>query len=112
MLGDNKIAENAGWDRELLGVELAELTELLEAEDLDITLTGFEASEIDALMVDLDDAGSPDDKVPEVEVFQIRSVTVIVFRSAKHSVRKASNASRLISLDAKANSRCLIAPRP
>ncbi|MFC5391309.1 ParB/Srx family N-terminal domain-containing protein [Bosea vestrisii] len=31
MLADNKIAENAGWDRDLLAVELGELTGLLDA---------------------------------------------------------------------------------
>lgn len=64
MLADNKIAENAGWDRELLGAELAELTEMLEAEDLDITLTGFDTAEIDALMIDLDEDDTTDDDLP------------------------------------------------
>ncbi|MCO5091725.1 DNA methyltransferase [Bosea sp. (in: a-proteobacteria)] len=64
MLADNKIAENAGWDRDLLAVELGELTGLLDAEGLDITLTGFDAAEIDALAADLDDQAEPDDQVP------------------------------------------------
>ncbi len=63
-LADNKIAENAGWDRDLLAVELGELTGLLDAEGLDITLTGFDAAEIDALVADLDDEAGPDDQVP------------------------------------------------
>jgi ParB-like chromosome segregation protein Spo0J len=37
LLADNKIAENAGWDREGLAIELPELTELLIAESLDIS---------------------------------------------------------------------------
>lgn len=64
MLADNKIAENAGWDRDLLAVELGELTGLLELEGLDISLTGFEAAEIDALAADLDDEVEPDDQMP------------------------------------------------
>src|SRR6187551_699641 len=40
-LADNKIAESAGWDREILATELPELGELLLAEQLDISLTGF-----------------------------------------------------------------------
>ena len=40
-LADNKIAENAAWDRELLATELSELTELLMVEDFDISITGF-----------------------------------------------------------------------
>ena len=40
-LADNKIAENAGWDRELLSAELPELADLLVVEGLDISITGF-----------------------------------------------------------------------
>ena len=42
LLADNKIAENAGWDRERLAIELPELAELLIEENLDISITGFE----------------------------------------------------------------------
>src|SRR5215470_15834973 len=37
-IADNKIAENAGWDRELLAVEVPELADLLSAEGLDISI--------------------------------------------------------------------------
>ena len=49
LLADNKIAENAGWDRERLAIELPELAELLIDEDLDISITGFEPVEIDQI---------------------------------------------------------------
>jgi ParB-like chromosome segregation protein Spo0J len=52
-LADNKIAENAGWDREVLALELPELAELLLAEDCDISITGFAPVEIDQLATDL-----------------------------------------------------------
>jgi ParB-like chromosome segregation protein Spo0J len=55
MLADNKIAGNAGWDRERLAIEIPELIKVLEVEGLDIALTGFEIPEIDQLMVDFDD---------------------------------------------------------
>jgi DNA modification methylase len=58
-LADNKICENAGWDRELLVQELGELAELLEPLNMDLTLTGFESTEIDALFADLG-TGKPD----------------------------------------------------
>jgi DNA modification methylase len=47
-LADNRLAEIAGWDRELLAVELQELSEI----DLnfDIEITGFETAEIDILV--------------------------------------------------------------
>jgi DNA modification methylase len=67
-LADNKIAENAGWDREILLQELGELGSLLEPLNLDLTLTGFEPAEIDALFADLqDDRSDPADIVPAVE---------------------------------------------
>ena len=53
-LADNKIAENAGWDREILAVELPELSELLVADKLDISITGFATAEIDQIIVDFE----------------------------------------------------------
>ena len=42
ILADNKLAEMAGWDMELLSIELEELKEL----DFDIDLTGFNSDEL------------------------------------------------------------------
>ena len=65
-LADNKIAESAGWDREILAVELPELAEILAGEDLDITITGFAPAEIDQLTVDFeDDTADPADAVEQ-----------------------------------------------
>jgi DNA modification methylase len=65
MLADNKIAGNAGWDREKLAIELPELSALLEVEGVDITVTGFEIPEIDQLAVDFDDRNDPEDTFEE-----------------------------------------------
>jgi ParB-like chromosome segregation protein Spo0J len=46
VLADNKLAEKAGWDRELLAIELQGLIQL----DVDIELTGFEMAEIDLIL--------------------------------------------------------------
>jgi ParB-like nuclease domain len=54
-IADNKISEDAGWQREALKDELAELEPLLRELNYDLTLTGFEAPEIDALFADLGD---------------------------------------------------------
>ena len=51
MLADNRLTENAGWDRAGLATELHQLTPLLVEAGLDIGLTGFATPEIDALMV-------------------------------------------------------------
>jgi DNA modification methylase len=53
-LADNKIALNAGWNRERLALELGSLPELLAAESLDVSITGFEAAEIDVLLTDFE----------------------------------------------------------
>jgi ParB-like nuclease domain len=54
LLADNQLALNAGWDRELLAIELQGLIDI----DFDVELTGFSPTEIDLV---LDDAreGSP-----------------------------------------------------
>jgi hypothetical protein len=57
-LADNKIGENAGWDREALAVELAELSEILIEEGLDITITGFAPVEIDQIASDFEENSS------------------------------------------------------
>ena len=43
IIADNKLALDAGWDEELLQIELAELQEM----DFDITLTGFEMEDLE-----------------------------------------------------------------
>lgn len=64
-LADNKIALNAGWDLEILKLELADLS--LPELDIDLSLTGFASGEIDVVLGDTPD---PDDEVipavPEV----------------------------------------------
>lgn len=63
-LADNKVADNAGWDRERLAIELPELSDLLVQEGLDISITGFGPAEIDQLQVDFsDDPSDPDDEI-------------------------------------------------
>lgn len=57
-LADNKIALGAGWDLDLLKLELGELATL--DVDLDLTLTGFSMGEIDVILADTPD---PDDEV-------------------------------------------------
>jgi DNA modification methylase len=63
-IADNKIAENAGWDRERLAMEIPELAGLLEAEGLDVSILGFEAIEIDQLVTDFEEnAADPEDSI-------------------------------------------------
>ena len=67
VLADNKLAEKAGWDREILAIELVELLELLPSEALDLSLTGFDAAEINSLLGDFSERGPGlEDALPEV----------------------------------------------
>jgi len=63
-IADNKIAENAGWDRERLAIEIPELADLLSAEGLDVSILGFEPVEIDHIQADFDEhAADPQDSI-------------------------------------------------
>jgi ParB-like chromosome segregation protein Spo0J len=46
ILADNKLAENAGWDKELQHLMT------IEGLDFDVTVTGFEIPEIDIIIGD------------------------------------------------------------
>lgn len=67
VIADNKLAENAGWDRDLLSVEFKYLAEL--DIDFDLTLTGFDLPEIDALIsvsATDNETNNPADTVPSI----------------------------------------------
>lgn len=64
VIADNKIALNAGWDEEMLALEMAELSEA----DFDLDLLGFnpdELAEIQHLGEDQTQGNTDDDEVPE-----------------------------------------------
>lgn len=64
VLADNKLALNAGWDNDLLRVELTELQGL----DFDLGLIGFGDDELAALLADKTDGLTDPDDVPEPPV--------------------------------------------
>jgi len=59
VIADNKLAENAGWDEELLRSELAALRDL----DVNLGMVGFEPDELRTLFAELD----PDEANDEVD---------------------------------------------
>ena len=64
VIADNKLALNAGWDNELLSLELGELGEL----GFDVELTGFSDEEINALMpVAVTEGLTDPDEAPAVQ---------------------------------------------
>jgi ParB-like chromosome segregation protein Spo0J len=62
ILADNRLAQNAGWDEDLLHLELTELGNA----DFDLSLLGFEPGELKDLLADEPEEGLTDpDEVPE-----------------------------------------------
>lgn len=68
VLADNKLALNAGWDREILAIELQGLIDL----DFDVELTWFSLAEIDFV---LDEAGEADPDAPDAAEDAVPDVT-------------------------------------
>ena len=64
ILADNKLALNAGWDEQLLGLELDALRDL----DFNLDLTGFDEDELSAFLAGRDATPglTDEDAVPEV----------------------------------------------
>lgn len=64
VIADNKLALNAGWDEEMLAVEIEELLD----QGYDLDLTGFGADEIDSLLAEaekVEEGLTDEDAVPE-----------------------------------------------
>jgi DNA modification methylase len=57
ILADNQLALNAGWDEEMLSVELSDLKD----ESFDLSLLGFDEKDLEKLMAGPDDGGAQDD---------------------------------------------------
>ena len=69
VISDNKIAENSGWDEDLLRLELEDL----RAENFDLDITGFDLDEIDRLLQGTETAvgNIDDDEVPEAPLVPV-----------------------------------------
>lgn len=77
ILADNRLAEDAGWDRDLLRLEFADLS----SAGLDMSITGFDLSEITDLL-----SGSPDaspDAEPELTPEQDASMDMAWTRAIR-----------------------------
>ena len=67
ILADNKLALNAGWDRELLALELQGLVDL----DFDVELTGFSMAEIDLIIDEVNESKPVDEVCAEDAQFSL-----------------------------------------
>jgi ParB family transcriptional regulator, chromosome partitioning protein len=70
IIADNKLALNAGWDDELLALELSDLREV----DFDLGLTGFDESELGTFSVE--DAEMPALSSEDKQPFQQKTFTL------------------------------------
>ena len=62
VIADNRLALDAGWDNDMLKVELQDL----DAMDFDLSLTGFELGEIADFLAEPTDGLTDEDAVPDV----------------------------------------------
>ena len=62
VIADNKLAENAGWDRSILAIEFQHLI-ALDCSEFDITVRGFEIPEIYLILEKPSDADEKQDPV-------------------------------------------------
>lgn len=65
VIADNRLAELAGWDNNLLALELSAITEL--DGEFELALTGFDAAEIEALLNGLDTEPSSAEDGAEID---------------------------------------------
>jgi hypothetical protein len=80
-LADNKIALGAGWDLDLLKVELGELSALEFG--MDLTVTGFSSGELDILLSSKEDPD--DDAIPPIPT-EPRSRRGDIWRLGDHRI--------------------------
>ena len=104
VLADNKLALNAGWDKEILAIELQALIDL----DFDVEQTGFSLAEIDLVLdeageADPDGRDAPEDQVPQLTGPAVTRVGDL-WELGRHRLlcgdtRDAANLSRLMGGD-------------
>ena len=101
IIADNKMALNAGWDDELLKIELENLKEL----DFDLELTGFNVDELDDILGNNEEEQEiVEDEVPEVpeepkaklgDIYQVGNHRLMCGDSTKiEDVEKLMNGNR------------------
>lgn len=67
IIADNKIAQNAGWDLDILTIELQHLSQINT--NFDIEITGFSTPEIDVLLdINESDIQAKEDEISEIDI--------------------------------------------
>jgi len=83
VLADNKLAMNAGWNEELLGVELLELRDA----GFNMPTIGFNTEELDGLMREVAEAGYP--VLPEGDRAPYQQITFMLHDEQVKTVQAA-----------------------
>lgn len=65
IIADNRLAELAGWDNDLLALELAAVAEL--DSEFDLALTGFDVAEIEALLNGLETGAQQEEEPVQID---------------------------------------------
>lgn len=86
VLADNRLALDAGWDLEMLRVELTDLKGM----DFDLSLTGFEIGELGKLMLDPNAGRTDPDAIPEPPAVPV-SVLGDVWQLGRHRIACGSS---------------------
>src|SRR4051794_4636343 len=77
VIADNKLALNAGWDRETLAIELQALVDL----EFEVELTGFSLAEVDLVIDEARDSSPEPGGGPEDEIVPATDLATAVTRS-------------------------------
>lgn len=84
-LADNQLTIKGQWDENLLGIELKELSDL--ELDFDLTITGFETSEIDLLIQSLDEVEEEkQEHTPYINPDEVISKIGDIWQLGKHFI--------------------------
>jgi len=82
VIADNRLAELAGWDRDILAIEFQALSKL--GLEFDLELTGFETAELDLLLDGPETDDNPDDDVSGIEMGPAVTKLVDIWVLGKH----------------------------
>ena len=103
IIADNKLGLNAGWDEDMLRLELEDLKNL----DFDLGLTGFSGAEIDLIFPAAENSGLTDpDAVPDIQA-EVISAPGDVWILGRHRVMcGVCRGQRLGTADRSLDCRC------
>ena len=102
VIADNRLAEDAGWDDELLRAEIA----ALEESGFDLSLTGFEEGELEAMLKgEEDDEPEPEDETPDETCAKCGRTIVPDRDLTRRAQKKRKGRSTTITTDVGGDSR-------